>query len=120
MCIASPTDGREFLEKLTPGHLSSPLMVRTRDWLLEHLDEPTRGLPRADEELVSAVTWLAARSEREPASREAMDMNFQQLELVKLEHEIEAASRDGGAVLVDLQRRRGELTERIARWEPVD
>jgi DNA primase len=120
MCIASPTDGREFLEKLTPGHLSSPLMVRTRDWLREHLDEPTRGLPRDDEELVSAVTWLAARSEREPASHEAMDMNFQQLELAKLEHEIESASRDGGTVLVDLQRRRGELTERIARWEPVD
>jgi DNA primase len=120
MCIASPSAGREFVEKLTPGHLSSPLMARTRDWLLEHLEDPTRGLPRDDEELVSAVTWLAARSEREPASHEAMDMNFQQLELAKLEHQIEAASQEGGAVLVDLQRRRGELTERIARWEPVD
>ena len=66
------------------------------------------------------VTGLAARSDREPASHEAMDMNFQQLELAKLEHEIEDASRDGGSVLVDLQRRRGELTERIARWEPVE
>jgi DNA primase len=120
MCIAMPSEGREFLEKLTPAHLSSPLMLRTRDWLEAHLDDPTANLPREDEDLTLMVTGLAARSDREPASHEAMDMNFQQLELAKLEHEIEDASRDGGSVLVDLQRRRGELTERIARWEPVE
>jgi DNA primase len=120
MCIALPSEGREFLERLTPAHLSSPLMVRTRDWLEAHLEDPTANLPREDEDLTLMVTALAARSDREPASHEAMDMNFQQLELAKLEHEIEEASSDGGAVLVDLQRRRGELTERIARWEPVE
>jgi DNA primase len=120
MCIAAPAVGREFLERLTPAHLSSPLMFRTREWLEGHLDEPTRGLPREDEELVSAVTALAARAEREPAGHDAIEMNFLQLELARLDDEIKAASRNGGSHLVDLQRRRAELAERIARWEPVE
>ena len=33
MCIASPAEGREFLERLTPEHLSSPAVERARDWL---------------------------------------------------------------------------------------
>ena len=58
MCIASPAEGRELLERLTPEHLSSPAVARARDWLAEHLDEPLRGLPREDEELVSLITQL--------------------------------------------------------------
>ena len=53
MCIAAPAEGRELLERLTAEHLSSPAVARARDWLAEHLDEPLRGLPREDEELVS-------------------------------------------------------------------
>jgi DNA primase len=120
MCIAAPAEGREFLEQLTPAHLSSPLVVRAKDWLEAHLDDPLNGLPREDEDLGLAVAGLVAQAGREPASHEAMELNFRQLELAKLEQEIENASRDGGDLLVDLQRRRGELTERIARWEPVD
>jgi len=117
MCVASPAEGREFLERLTPEHLSGPAVVRTRDWLLGHLAEPLAGLPRDDEELVSLVTYIYTRADREPGGREAMELNFLQLEKAAIEGQIEATRRSGGDPPVELQRRRAELAERIAHWE---
>jgi hypothetical protein len=117
MCVASPQEGREFLGRLTPEHLSSPAVGRARDWLVEHLDEPLRGLPREDEELVSVVTQVTMAAEREPGGRDAMELNFLQLEQALIEGRIEAARGKGGDPPVDLQRRRADLAERIAHWE---
>jgi DNA primase len=117
MCVASPGEGREFLERLTAEHLSSPVAVRAAEWLAGHLEEPTRGLPRDDQELVSYVTRVVMEGEREPASREAMELNFLQLEQGLLERRIDVASRERGEAPVDLQRRRAEVAERIARQE---
>jgi DNA primase len=117
MCIASPAEGKELLERLTSEHLSSPAVARARDWLAEHLEEPLRGLPREDEELVSLVTQLVMRAEREPGGREAMELNLLQLEQAMIEGRIKVAQQGGGDPPVDLQRRRAELAERIAHWE---
>ena len=88
-------EGRELLERLTAEHLSSPAVARARDWLAEHLEEPMRGLPREDEELVSLITQLVMRAEREPGGREAMELNLLQLEQALLEGRIQAASGGG-------------------------
>ena len=117
MCIASPAEGREFLGRLTPEHLSSPVVGRAREWLLSHLGDPLTGLPREDDELVSLVTNLKMQSEREPVARDAMELNFLQLEQVVLEGRIDAAQQKGGDPPVELHRRRAELVERIAHWE---
>jgi DNA primase len=117
MCIASPREGRDLLERLTPEHLSSPAVERAREWLAGHLDEPMSGLPREDEELVSLITHLVMKAEREPGGREAMELNFLQLEQTVIEGRIEVARKGGGDPPVDLQRRRAELAERIAHWE---
>jgi DNA primase len=117
MCIASPAEGREFLQRLTPEHLSSPAVARARDWLAGHLEEPLAGLPRDDEELVSLVTYVYTRADREPGGREAMELNFLQLEKAVVEGQIEAVRKQGGDAPVDLQRRRADLAERIAHWE---
>ena len=117
MCIASPAEGREFLQRLTPEHLSAPAVVRARDWLAGHLAEPLAGLPRDDEELVSLVTYVYTRADREPGGRDAMELNFLQLEKAVIEGKIEAVRKQGGEAPVDLQRRRAELAERIAHWE---
>jgi DNA primase len=118
MCITEPREGREFLERLTPEHLSSPLAVRARDWLAAHLDAPLSGLPRDDEELVSLVTQLVMTAEREPASREAMELNFLQLEQRMLEDRLGAARERGDdAELARLSRERAGLLDRIAHWE---
>jgi DNA primase len=117
MCIASPSEGREYLERLTPEHLSSPVMGRARDWLLEHLEDPTSGLPREDEELVSVIVGITSEAERQPGGREAMELNFLQLEQWLIEGRIDDAQRKGGDPPVELQRRRAELAERIAHSE---
>ena len=117
MCIASPEQGQEFLQRLTPEHLSGSLAVKAREWLMAHLEYPLVGLPREDEELVSLVTDLYMRAEREPGGREAMELNFLQLEQAVVEGRIQAAERAGGDPPVDLQRRRAKLAERIAHWE---
>jgi DNA primase len=119
MCIGSPGEGKEYLERLTPEHLSSPLTARALEWTRGHLDDPLAGLPREDEDLVSLVTQLVMASGREPASRDAMELNFLQLEQAMVEDELAAAQRGGGDPPVDLQRRRNELAERIAHWETV-
>ena len=117
MTIADPADGRDLLERLTADHLSSPLVARARDWLEGHLEAPMEGLPREDEELVALVTQLVMSAEREPASREAMELNFLELDLAMVEGQIEAAAEGGGDTPVDLQRRRADLADRIAHSE---
>jgi hypothetical protein len=118
MCITAPQEGREFLERLTPEHLS-PVAARAREWLLAHLEAPLSGLPRDDEELVSLVTQLVMTAEREPGSREAMELSFLQLEQRMLEDRLGAA-RDRGddQEFARLSRERAGLVERIAHTEP--
>jgi DNA primase len=120
MCIASKGEGREFLERLTAEHLSSPAVERARDWLAGHLDEPMSGLPREDDELVSLITQLVMKAEREPGGRQAMELSLLQLEQTMIEGRIQAAQQAGGDPPVDLQRRRAELAERIAHWESAE
>jgi DNA primase len=117
MCIGQPADGREFLERLTPEHLNSPVLARALEWTRGHLDDPLAGLPRDDPEMVSVVTDLVMKSQREPGSRDAMELNFLQLEQAMLEDQIAAAQRNGGDPPVELQRRRADVAERIAHWE---
>jgi len=117
MAIALPSDGEEFLQRLTPEHLSGAGMRRAREWLLEHLEAPMEGLPRDDEQLVDAITSLVMGSEREPASREAMELTFLSLDLAMVDAEIEKASANGADAPVELQRRRADLAERIAHFE---
>jgi DNA primase len=118
MCIREPREGREFLERLTPEHLSSPLVVRARDWLLAHSEAPLSGLPRDDEELVSLITQLAMTAEREPASRAAMELNFLQLEQRMLEDRLGAARERGDdEAFARLSRERAGLADRLAHGE---
>jgi DNA primase len=115
MCIAEPGEGRAYLERLGERHLSSPLAGRAVEWLRTHLDDPMAGLPRDDEELVSLVTQLVMSAEREPASPEAMELNFLLLEQRALEDRIAAAREKGDYAEVDeLGRERASLTQQIA------
>jgi DNA primase len=119
MCIAAPADGQGYLERIGEEHLSSPAMKRARDWLVEHLDEPDAALPREDAELGDTVMGLIARSHLEPASPEAMELSFLQLERNAVERRIAAAEANGGDPPIELQKQRAELSERIAHHQSV-
>ena len=115
MCVRLPAEGAEMLGRLDDGHFSRPVAARARAWICDHLDDPLAGLDRGDEELFAYVTDVKMRAEEEPASAEAMELSFLELEVAKLDDQIAAAATNGGTPPVELQRRRAELTERIAR-----
>ena len=120
MCIAEPASGKEYLERIEAEHLSSPVATRALEWLRGHLEQPLAGLPREDEELVSLVTQLVMIAERDPASDEAMELNFLQLEQRRLETRIEEAGQSGDYERrAALSRERAELVERIKHAERV-
>jgi hypothetical protein len=106
------------LARLTPEHLSSPLAARALEWIRAHLDEPLAGLSNEDGELVALVTQVVMEAQREPASRDAIEMNFMLLEQRRIEDQIRAAEKAGETERsAALHRERAELGERIMRPE---
>jgi DNA primase len=119
MCIADPKRGAKLIERLREEHMSAsgaPALA----WLRDHLEDPLSGLPRDDEALVSLITELKMRAERDPSSQGAMDLNFMLLEQQRLEDGISAAQRAGDQEgRARLLRERAQLTDRIAHAEPL-
>jgi hypothetical protein len=119
MCIAKPSEGRDYLARLTDAHLS-PTGVRAAAWLRDHLEDPASGLPHDEGDLSGLVAELVILSREEPASREAMEHNFLRLEERRLEGEIAAAGERGDYERrAALSRERAALVERIAHAERV-
>ena len=119
MCIALPEQGAGFLASLTDDHLS-PLGVRAAAWLREHLDDPASNLPHGDAELSGLIAELVILAHDEPASPEAMELNYLLLEQRRLEAEIASAGeRNDYERRAELSRERAALVERIARAERV-
>jgi len=59
------------------------------------------------------------RAQREPATPEAMELNFLLLEKSGVERQIAAAETNGGDPPVELHKRRAELAEQIAHHQFV-
>jgi DNA primase len=117
MCIAMPNEGREYLARLTEAHLS-PTGLRVAAWLREHPEDPASDLPRDDGELAGLIAELVIMSREEPASHEAMELNYLLLEQRRLEDEIAAAGERGDYERrASLSRERAALVERIAHAE---
>jgi len=118
MCIALPSEGREYLARLTDAHLSGS-GVRAAAWLREHPD-PASNLPE-DPELAGVITELVMLARAEPASQEAMELNYLLLEQRRLEDEIAAAGERGDYERrAALSRERAGLVERIAHAQRVE
>jgi len=119
MCIAIPGEGREYLGRLTEAHLS-PTGLRAAAWLREHPEDPASDLPHDDATLAGLIAELVIMSREEPASHEAMELNFLLLEQRRLETEIAAAGERGDYERrAALSRERAALVERIANAERV-
>jgi len=119
MCIALPEDGREFLSRLTDAHLSAS-GIRAAAWLRENPGDPASNLPHEDE-MASLISELVMISHDQPASREAMELNYLLLEQRRLEDEIAAAGQRGDYEhRAALSRERALLVERIAHTQRVE
>jgi DNA primase len=119
MCIALPGEGREYLARLTDEHLS-PSGARAAAWLRDHPEDPASDLPREDAELSGLIAELVILAHDEPASPEAMELNYLLLEQRRLESEIAAAGEaDDYERRAALSRERAALVQRIAHAERV-
>jgi DNA primase len=119
MCIALPAEGREYLSRLTEEHLS-PSGLRAAAWLREHPGDPASNLPRDDDELSGLIAELVILAHDEPASAEAMELNYLLLEQRRLESQIAAAGEaDDYERRAALSRERAALVDRIAHTERV-
>jgi DNA primase len=119
MCIALPAEGRQYLGRLTQEHLS-PSGARALAWLRDHLDDPASDLPHDDAELAGLIAELVILAHEEPASAEAMELNYLLLEQRRLEGEIAAAGESNEYERrAELSRERAALVERIAHAERV-
>jgi DNA primase len=119
MCVALPEEGGEYLSRLTDDHLS-PAAARAAAWLREHPRDPASNLPHDDDRLAGLIAELVIMAHDEPASPEAMELNFLLLEQRRLEAEIAAAGEaEDFERRAALSRERAALVERIARTERV-
>ncbi|MBW8059190.1 MAG: DNA primase [Solirubrobacterales bacterium] len=119
MCIALPKEGGDYLDRLTDAHLS-PTGASVRAWLREHPEDPASSLPHDDDELAGLIAELVILAHDEPASAEAMELNFLLLEQRRIEAEIAAAGEAGDYERrAALSRERAALVERIAHTERV-
>jgi DNA primase len=96
LCLASGPSGREYLEQLTPEHLSSAILQRVRVHLLDHFDDPLAELDPEDGELAALVAGIALRAEEgETAEAPLLRMSFLALELRRIDREIRHSRQDG-------------------------
>ncbi len=119
MCIALPKEGQDYLTRLTDEHLS-PSGARVLAWLQKHPKDPASNLPHDDSELSGLIAELVILAHDEPASVEAMELNFLLLEQRRLEAEIATAGGEGNPERrAALSLERAALVERIAHTERV-
>jgi DNA primase len=114
MCIALPEPGAEYLERLGERHLSRSGQAAA-DFIRAHPQDLAEHLPRENGALAALLTELMMLAREEPASEEAMELNFLLLDQRRLEDEIAAAGERGDYERrARLSRERAALVERIA------
>lgn len=119
MCIALPEPGGDYLERLGESHLSRSGQAAA-EFIRAHPKDPAEHLPRENGALAALVTELVMMAREEPASEEAMELNFLLLDQRRLEDEIAAAGERGDYERrARLSRERAALVERIAHAQRV-
>ncbi len=97
VCLAAGVSGREELERLEPGHLTSDLMRRVREHLLAHFDDPLDGIAPDDHELAALISGIALRAEEvRPVEPLALTTGHLQLELRSIERQMRRARHEEG------------------------
>ncbi|MFI5009806.1 MAG: DNA primase [Solirubrobacterales bacterium] len=117
LCLASPEEGARALAEVdVGGHFTSELLRR----VAEHLragdlrepmkDSPTRAQGLAeDPELAGVLAELVVEAGREKTQPAMLDVQRLQLELARVDRQIQAARGQGAGDVSDLAHRRGQI-----------
>jgi hypothetical protein len=92
MCLAAGELGRDYLERLRPGHFSSDAGRRARDHIAANFEDPLAGLSPEDPSLEALVTGATmAALDQQGVSESVLRMDYLQLELRRVERELRRA-----------------------------
>jgi DNA primase len=114
MCLSQGDTGRQYLARVSDGHLSSEALRLTRDHLVAHFAEPLAQLPADDPVIAATITEVVMLADEEPSSEPALRLGFLQLELRRIERELRHAGQGD-----DFDRQRELFTERESVREAI-
>ncbi len=114
LCLASPQEGAQALGELDlEGHFTSDLLRRAAQHLRAgDLREPMRGAQEgreADAALEGVLAELVVQAGREEGRPAMLQVQRLQLELARVDRQIQAARLQGAGDVSDLAHRRGEV-----------
>jgi DNA primase len=116
LCIASPGAGEQALGELDLAEsFTSDLARRAAEHLREHLAEPQSGLPPHDPALASLVAQLVVEAGRESARPEMLEVQRLQLELARVDRQIQRTRARQDGEVSELARRRTEVRRDFER-----
>lgn len=123
LCLASPREGAQALGDLDlDGHFTSELLRRVAEHLRAgDLREPMKSLSAAgnghspDPGLEGVLAELVVQAGREEGQPAMLSVQRLQLELARVDRQIQAARVQGAGDVSDLARRRGEVKREFDR-----
>jgi DNA primase len=117
LCLASPEAGEQALRSMDiAGYFTSALLMRVAQHLRAgDLSEPMKvssaegAAVEQDRELAGVLAELVVDAGREPAQPAMLEVQRLQLELARVDRQIQAARTQGAGDVSDLARRRGDV-----------
>jgi len=109
-CIAEPDSGARALGELDLSeHFTSDLLRRAAGHLLDHLTDPGAQLPEDDPELSGLLAELVVQAGREVPAPAMLESQRMQLELARIDREIQRARGQESGDVSELALRRAEV-----------
>jgi DNA primase len=107
LCLASPEEGARALAEVDmEGHFTSALLRRVAEHLRDGgLREPMKG----DPDLAGVLAELVVEAGREEPQPAMLEVQRLQLELARVDRQIQAARGQGAGDVSDLAHRRGQI-----------
>jgi len=116
LCIALPEQGGGALDSVDGAeHFTSDLMRRAARHVREHLRTPGEALPADDPQLSGLVAELVVRAGHAPASPAALEVERLQLELARIDRQIQHARGEARGEVSELAARRGVVKLAVDR-----
>jgi DNA primase len=115
-CIAEPESGARALGELDlDAHFTSDLLRRAAGHLREHLTDPGAQLPEDDPELSGLLAELVVQAGREVPAPAMLESQRMQLELARIDREIQRARVQESGDVSELALRRAEVKREFDR-----
>jgi DNA primase len=115
-CIAEPESGARALGELdTSSHFTSDLLRRAAEHLRTHLTDPGAQLPEDDPQLAGLLAELVVQAARESPAPAMLESQRMQLELARIDREIQRARGQESGEVSELALRRAEVKREFDR-----